>query len=375
MTDTAATAPSRFDRLAGFLEQDPGNLALLADAADAAFAEERFDEAEAMLARHEEIAPLGPRERHLAGLVAMRRLDWPRAAECFEALIAEGADAPPVRFNLAWSLAMAKRFEEALPLLDEATSAELPQAAELEVSLLHQLARFERAEARARALILLHPDHRGLNAAVSTLAIDIEDVELAAATAARAGDHPAALVTLGTLVLGEDEPERAAEIFDAALARNPDAPRALVGRGLARLLTGDQTEAAREIDRGAALFGDHLGSWIAAGWAYLIAGDRAAARARFEKAVEIDDTFGEAQGSLAVIELLEGHVEAARRRTEVALRLDRHGFAAALASMLLAAAEGDKERAQRIFEIALKTPIGVDGRTLAQSIARMGMRG
>jgi tetratricopeptide (TPR) repeat protein len=305
----------------------------------------------------------------------MRQLDWDRAAERFEALMGEGADAPGLRFNLAWSLAMAKRFDAALPLLDEATSAELPQAAELEVGLLHQRGEFERAGERARALIQIHPDHRGLNAVVSTLAIDIEDVELAMATAEKAGDHPAALVTLGTLVLGEDEPERAAGIFDAALARDPNAPRALVGRGLARLLTGDQAEAAREIDRGAEIFGDHLGSWIAAGWAYMLAGDRGAAKARFERAVALDDTFGEAQGSLAVIELLEGDVEGARHRTEIALRLDRTGFAAALASMLLAAGEGDEERAERIFEIALNAPVGIGGKTLAQSIARMGMRG
>lgn len=374
MNEPAIAAPSRFERLAGYLEHDPANLALIADAADAAFAEDRFDDAEAMLARHAAIAPLPPREGNLAGLIAMRQLDWPRAAERFEALMADGADAPALRFNLAWSLAMAKRFDEALPLLDEATSAELPQAAELEVGLLHQLADFDRAEERARALILIHPDHRGLNAAVSTLAMDIEDPELAAATAAKAGDHPAALVTLGTLVLGEDDPARAGELFDAALVRDPNSPRALVGRGLARLLTGDQAEAAHEIDRGAELFGDHLGSWIAAGWAYVLAGDRAAGKARFERAVEIDDTFGEAQGSLAVIELLEGRVEDGRRRTEIALRLDRKGFAAALASMLLAAGDGDKERAQRIFDIAINTPIG-EGRTLARSLARMGMHG
>lgn len=368
-------APSRFDRLSSYLEADPGNLALLADAAHAAFAEDRFDEAEAVLTRYEAIAPLNPAERHLAGLVAMRQLDWPRAAERFETLMAEGADAPAVRFNLAWSLAMDKRFAEALPLLDEATSAELPQAAELEVSLLHQLADFERAEERARALIVVHPDHRGLNAAVSTLAMDIEDVELAMATAKKAGDHPAALVTLGTLVLGEEDPQQAAEIFDAALQRDPRSPRALVGRGLARLLAGDQLQAAQEIDRGAEGFGDHLGSWIAAGWAYVVAGDRAAGRARFEKAIAIDDTFGEAQGSLAVMELLDGDIEGARRRTEVALRLDRKSFSGALASMLLAAGEGDKQRAQRIFDMALNAPVGVDGKTLAQSIARLGMRG
>ncbi|OQW70373.1 MAG: hypothetical protein BVN33_17510 [Proteobacteria bacterium ST_bin13] len=374
MIEETSILPGRFEQLKAFLQSDPDNLALIADAANAAFTEGRFDEANALLAHHEAVAPLPPREQHLAGMTAMRLLNWPGATVRFERLLAEGADVPAVRFNLAWSLAMDKRSADALELLDEATSAALPQAAQLEVSLRHELGDLERAEDRARALILLHPEHRGLNAAVSVLAIDIEDVELAAATAATAGDHPDALVTRGTLTLGDDDPDRAADLFDAALARNPTSPRALVGRGLARLLNGDQTEAAREIDRGAEIFGTHLGSWIAAGWAHVIAGDRDIARTRFERAVEIDDSFGEAQGSLAVIELLEGNIEQARYRTEIALRLDRQGFAGAFASMLLADAEGDAERARRIFEIALKTPIG-NGRSLAQSMARMGMRG
>lgn len=370
-----AIAPGRYERLTSFLEHDPGNLALLADAADAAFAEERFEEARALLDRHAAIAPLESRERHLAGLVAMRLLDWDSAAGQFELLMAEGADAPPVRFNLAWSLAMAKRFGEALPLLDEATSDALPQAAQLEVQLLHETGEFERAGERARALIERHPDHRGLNAAVSTLAIDIEDAELAMRTAQVAGDHPEALATLGTLALGEDQLDAASALFEAALARNPNSSRAWIGRGLARMIDGDKAEAAREIDRGAELFGTHLGSWIAAGWAHVVAGDIATARARFERAVALDDSFGEGQGSLAVVELLEGDIEGARRRTEVAMRLDRKSFSAAFASMLLAAGEGDKDKAQRIFELALNTPVDASGRTVAQSIARLGTRG
>lgn len=370
-----AIAPGRYDRLASFLEADPANLALLVDAADAAFAEERFEEAEALLARHAAIAPLPGREQNLAGLIAMRLLDWESAIATFEALMAGGTDAPTVRFNLAWSLAMLKRFDEALPLLNEATSAELAQAAQLEVQLLHEMGEFDRAGERARNLVKIHPDHRGLNAAVSTLAIDIEDADLALVTASKAGDHPEALATLGTLALGEDQIEAAGEFFDAALARNPDAPRAWVGRGLARLIDGDKVRAAREIDRGAELFGDHLGSWIAAGWAYVVAGDIATGKARFETAIALDDSFGEAQGSLAVVELLEGRVEEARRRTEVAQRLDRNSFSAALASMLLAAGEGDKDKAQRIFQIALNTPVDARGRTVAQSLARLGTRG
>lgn len=372
---TESAQQGRFERLESLLAHDPANLHLLADTADAAFAEDRFDEADALLARYEAVAPLPPQLQHLAGLTAMRLLDWDRAAERFEALLAEGADAPPVRFNLAWSLAMAKCFDAALTLLDEATSEALPQAAQLEVQLLHQLGEFDRAGERARVLIEVHPDHRGLNAAVSTLAIDIEDEALALHCAERAGDHPEALTTLGTLALGEDQPDAAEQLFDAALARSPESPRAWVGLGLVRLLGDDKPRAARELDKGAELFGSHIGSWIAAGWAHLIAGDLATAKARFETALALDDSFGESQGSLAVIDLLEGRIEEGRRRTEVALRLDRKGFSAAFASVLLAAGGGDREKAQRIFETALNTPIDGSGRTIAQSLARMGTRG
>ncbi len=374
MNQQSVAAPGRYDRLAELLRQDPDNSALLADAAEAAYAEARFDEAAELIDRQGRLAPLTPSALHLAGLLAMRREDWEAAAALYRELLASGADAPPVRFNLAWSLAMAKRFDAALELLDEATSAALPQAAQLEVQLLHERGDFEVAEARARALVALHPEHRGLNAVVSTLAVDIEDSALALQCARAAGDHPDALTTLGTLALAEDAPEAAAELFDAALARAPQAPRAWIGRGLVRLLDGDKAVAAGELDKGADLFGTHLGSWIAAGWAHVLAGDRAAGRARFEKALALDDSFGEAQGSLAVVDILEGRIDEGRRRTEVALRLDRQSFSAALASMLLAAGADDGDRAARIFEVALHTPIGPDGKTLARSLAALGNR-
>lgn len=371
MTDNAT---SRADRLAGYLEIDPANPALLGDLAQAAFEEDRFDLARDTLRRLEAAGPLSPQLVHLSALVDLARCDWTSAAERFAVLYQAGVDEPAIRYNLAWSLAMTKDFEGALPLLDDATSDVLPQAAQLEVELLHQLGEFDRAGERARILIERHPEHRGLNAAISTLAVDLEDLELAARTARQAGDHPDALVTLGTLALGKDEPGPALAFFEAALIRNPDAPRAWIGRGLVQLLGEDKVAAANDLDRGAQLFATHIGSWVGAGWAHLIAGDRETARARFETALALDENFGESQGSLAVIDLLDGRIEEARRRTEVALRLDRRSFSAAFASMLLAAGDGDRDAAQRILDAALSAPAGANGKTLADSLARLGLR-
>lgn len=372
MKDQVDMASSRYRTLAKLLEQDSGNLRLLADAAEAAFAEAQFDAAQRLIDRQAALAPLSPQSQHLAGLVAMQQLDWEHAVTVYRALLDAGSDAPPIRYNLAWSLAMTKRFEDALAAIDDATSAAIPQAAQLEVQLRHQLGELEEALDRARTLIVLHPDHSGLNAAVSTLAIDMEDVALAQHTAEKGGGHPDALTTLGTLALEADDPAAAAGMFEAALARAPDAPRAWIGRGLTRLLGDDKAAAATDLDRGAELFGVHLGSWIAAGWAHLLAGDRPAARARFDKAATLDDRFGEAQGSLAVLDLLEGDTEGARRRADIARRLDPDSFSAAFAAMLFAVGEGKTDVATRIFETALRTPIDDKGKTLAQTLVRLG---
>lgn len=362
----------RLARLTAYLATDPDNVRLLADAAEAAFAAAQFDATLDLLDRHARVAPLPPQALNLAGLAAMRLHQWQLAADRFAALMDGGADAPAVRFNRAWSLAMAKQFDAALPLLDDATTTELPQAAQLAVQLLHQDGDMDAAEALARTAIERHPDHRGLNAAVATLAIDIEDLDLAARCAERAGDHPEALTTRATLALGDDQVTEAAQLFEAALERDPHAPRAWVGHGLAQLLAGNPAQAAQELDKGAALFSTHIGSWIAAGWAYFIARDLASARQRFETALALDDSFAESHGSLAVIAILEGRLDDAKQQTQVALRLDRQSFSGALASTLLAAGAGDTARAQQIVERALRTPIDANGRTIEQALARLG---
>ena len=293
------------------------------------------------------------------------------AAETFAGLLQHNPGDPAVRFNLAWALALAKDTAGAREVLDEATVEALPQAAALEVRLMHAAGEFEQAAERAKAHLARHGDYPPLCAALSVLALDLEDEALARRCAEQAAGHPDALTTLAMLALGEHEEDRARGMFESALALDPQSPRAWIGLGLAELERGESALAAGHLDRGAELFGNHLGSWIAVGWAWLLAGDRAKARERFERAGALDGNFAEAQGSLAVVELLEGDREAAERRVEVASRLDRQSFSAAFARILLSAASGDTATAQRIADMALRQPIGPDGRTIADAIARM----
>jgi tetratricopeptide (TPR) repeat protein len=364
---------SRLERLSPLLESDPGNLSLLSDAADAALAELKPEIADELLGRYAQIAPLPPREINLAGLAAMQMKQFAKAAQCFERLIEQGEQDGAVRFNLAWSRAMQKDFSGALDLLTDEVARGLPQAAMLKVQILHELGEFDEAAERARLYVELHPDYAPLMAAVSVLALDVEDAELAARCAEKAPDHPDALSTLGTLALGDERPAEALEMFNRALERNQEVPRAWIGRGLAELMTGRSDRAAADIDRGAEMFGDHLGSWIAAGWAYFVNRDLASSRVRFETALALDPTFAETHGSLAVLDLLEGNVEGARQRSEIALRLDKNCYSGALARSLLAAGAGDEAQARRIYDLAINTPVDGSGRTIAQALAKLGM--
>lgn len=369
---TQTDMQDRLDSLLGYLEQDPENANLLRDAAEAALAAQQPDQAIELLTRLEGLGYLDASAQNLFGLAAMLQGRFDQAATRFAPLLEDYPEETGLRFNLAWSLAMSGAHDHALDALDEATIAALPQAAMLDVQLRHDRGEFQGAAERARFYLEQHPDDPGLAAAVSVLAMDVEDKALALQTARLGGDHPDALTTLGTLALGEQNTDEAQHLFRQALDRNPESPRALIGRGLVHLLQEDTASAAQDLDRGAEIFESHLGSWLAAGWAYLIAGDIETAKARFQHSMDLDDTFAENHGGLAVIAALEGDIETSETLCKTALRLDRECFSAAFAQVLLKTGQGDTDSAKKIFERAITTPLGPDGETVAMALARMG---
>lgn len=361
----------RLERLAGYLAQDPHNPALLRDAAQAALAANAPQRAAEWLAALEAGGQADAADRNLLGIAWMRGGQPDQAAQRFADLLTAAPGDPALRFNLAWARALAKDFAGARALLDADLTAALPQAALLEVQLMHDAGEFEAATETARGHVARHPDYPPLLAAVSVLALDVEDEDLARHCATRAGAHPDALTTLGTLTLGDMDHAAARPLFERALAADERSPRAWIGLGLSHLAAGDGARAGPSLDKGAELFGDHLGSWIAAGWAYLLAGDRDSAGERFERARRIDPNFAESHGSLAVLDMLAGDRESAERRVAIAQRLDRESFSAAFARMLLATAAGDAETAERILALALKQPLDDKGRTIADALAKL----
>jgi len=369
-----AKAP-RLARLLGFLEADPDNLRLIADAAAAAFDAGELGTAERLLARHRAIAALSPALVNLEGLVALRGGRYEAAAEAFTLLLAISPGDGGLRFNLAWSRAMLGDHAAVVALVDDDVVRAVPRAAALKVEALHHLDRMDEALAVGEHFAAILPEDRDLAGALAVAAMDDDNIDLARFHAERSGNSAGGLATLGALTLGEHDPEAALAMFDQALASRSSHPRALLGKGLALLAMGDSRAATSWVDRGAEEFGDHLGSWIAAGWTHYIAGDHVAARARFDHALLLDETFAESHGALAVLDIAAGRIDEARKRTEIALRLDRSCFAGALAKSLLLAHDGDPDKAARVRDLAMNLPVGPAGETLAQAAAAMGMGG
>ena len=361
----------RLKTLLSYLAADPGNSRLKVEAAEHA-----LSVGEPAIALHvlgEPDAELDAKALNLAGVARMQLGQFEQAAEGFQQLLSRGVDDASVHFNLSWSLARIGELERATDLLSDSVVEASPEAATLKVQLLQESGEYEPALQLAGKLLDIHPDHAGLNAAVSVLAIDCEDADLARRSALRAGAHPDALASLGTLALAEQQTDEAIAQFDRALDTNPHIARAWIGRGLARLMRKDANAAAADLDRGAELFDDHAGSWIAAGWAHVMAGDLDQAGQRFERALAADNEDAEAHGSLAVVDALQGRSEQAKDRAATALRLDAECISARLVDTLLSAGHGDPEAIQSLLKTLLETPLGDKGETAAQALARRAL--
>lgn len=369
----AADTTSRLDRLLGFLERDPNNLQLIADAATAALDEGAFGQARTLIDRYAATTPPPAALLNIQGLVAINEQHFKEAASVFEGLQAGQPSDPGIAFNLAWCKAMLQDYSGALALLNEIVTSAVPRAAALKIQMMHHLGLLEDALTVGAALAEHYPTDHALMGALAIVAIDAGQVDLAKAYGGRAGEGHEGLSTLGMLELGGDRIDQSMALFDRALLAYPNSARGLLGKGLGLLAKGDPDAAAAYIDQSAEAFGGHLGTWVAAGWAYFVRGDLKSSRKRFERALALDDTFAETHGALAVLDIAEGDLESAKRRTEIALRLDPKCFAGALAKSLLVAGAGDAATAERIRNIALNSPVGPGGRTIAQAMVGLGM--
>lgn len=375
---TSAVSPApdarRVERLLSFLETDPGNLNLLADAAIAAFDAHHFALCDELLDRHAARAPLPAALANLRGLAALSLHRFDTALHALEPLLTTHDDAS-IRYNAAYANAMLGRFAKAAELLDDATLYGESRAIPLKLRVLLHLGRLDDAIALGRR----HVDSRAaspeLYGALATALFDAADLDGARRYAEQSADTVDGLTVRGLLALDAASIDDARDLFLRALTINPEGARTTLGIGLVDLAEQRFTDAAGTLDRAADLLKIHAGAWAAAAWAYLFDGDPGAARIRFERAAELDRGFADAHGGLAVLCVHEGRFDEARRNMTIARRLDASCLSAALAESMLATHAGDTRTADEIRNTALDRPLGPDGRTLAQALARYGVRG
>lgn len=369
---TAATA--RVERLLSFLDADPDNLNLLADAANAAFDANDFALCDELLDRHAAHAPLPAALAHQRGLAALSQHRFDAALRAFAPLLATHDDAS-IRYNAAYATAMLGRFDEALDLLDDATLASVPAAIQLKLRVLHHLGRLDDAIALGRRHIDRADASPELYGALATALFDAASLDEARRCAESAADTVDGLTVRGLLALDGASVDPARELFRRALALNPDSARATLGLGLVEL-SERRFAAARELlDHAANALNVHAGAWAAAAWGHLFDGAPDAARIRFERAATLDRGFADAHGGLAVVCVHEGHIDEAKRHAEIARRLDASCLSVALADSLLATRAGDERKADEIRQAALDRPLGPDGRTLVQALSMRAGRG
>lgn len=362
MTVAAPTsAASRLERLAAYLEQDPGNAALLADTCDAALACGQLERAQACADSAERLALDPAQWGFRQARIAMARRELPRAVELLQRLRADTGDHPVLAHDLAYAHLMQGESEKCRQLVepwldDERAGGLVPEQVQalqlLWLRAMHRLQRLEAAMQWARGKLrdgTLHPQARG---AASLIALDLEDFAAARdfADAALAADprQVEALVARGSVALASGETAQAERLLQQALRCNPEDGRTWSALGLARLQARDLPGAQSQLERAVHFMPGHIGSWHALGWARLLQGNGAGALAAFRAALGIDRNFAETHGALGLVLALSGNASESRHHLEVADRLDPANLTGRYARALLAGEAGDRAAIEKL---------------------------
>jgi tetratricopeptide (TPR) repeat protein len=367
---------ARFEQLA---QVDPANDALAADGFDLALQLRELEVAARFLERLAAIDSQAPGTRFREGRMLLARGEFARAAATFEALREQVGAGAAIDSQWAAACAATGDYEAAVALLlPYAEQRTLPAGPwSLLFNALHRLQRFDLGVALAReARAAFASDAASLGAA-SLLALDANDLPLAASLAADAlrldGAQLEALVVAGFAALNESEHGRAIALFNEATAASPGEPRAWSGLGFSALAAQEFTLAEEAFQRSLAANRGHAGTWHGLAWTYVAARDLPRARAAFEGALECDRNFAETHGGLGLIAHLQGRRQDAEQALETALRLDPRSPTARYAQALMRGVPLDghaKATVEHILEAASER----DSRLTARALFALARR-
>jgi tetratricopeptide (TPR) repeat protein len=366
----------QFDRYSQFLESDPQNIRLLTDTANCAHEMGHLNDVIELTSRGLQVDP-GNRELRASKALATLGLgNFTEAAKLLQQLVDEGENAPAIRYNLAYCLALSQQYPQALALLEDAEThyAELPQMVHLKVKALHFMAELEQAIALCQRCLQQQPQDAVLHGALSTMYIDTTEFGLAkqhAELAMQSGSPPPeAETTMGVIALSDQDDATALVHFEKAIAAKQNSGRAWLGKAMSLMMQQQLPDAEQSYNSALQYMPNHLGTWQGLAWCQIAANNLDGAEQSLQKALEIDDTFAETHGALAVIAVLRGDTQQARTLIRRSLGIDHESFSGLFAQALLLKQQGKVEASQKLINTMLDEPILPDQRTLRESFIK-----
>lgn len=381
-TSALAEAPidairQRLDRLLSFIESDPDNLNLLADATDAALECRDLESARMAVARGLELQPGDPFFSLRLSSVALAEGNFEESLAISGQLLAAGFEDAPVRYNHAYALVCLRRFAEARPLLQSLSGeGALPElVGRLLVRTLHYLGEVDEAVAVARTYLQAMPGNGELAGMLSLLYVDADEMAEARLWAERAlaldPQGLDALLAASTVALGAEDTDAARSFAHRALAVQPRNGRVWSNLGLADMLDFDIPAARENLVQAVHYMPEHIGTWHLLGWVQLLQKDLDGAEASFNRALEIDDNFGETHGALAVVAAMRGDWARSDELSKVARRLDPGSMYTQYAEVLRLQREGRSDLIERMFDRALRNGQSPGGGNLRDMLGRV----
>lgn len=385
-TPQTSPAAQRLQRLAAFLDQDPANPALLADACDTAIACGAHEQALAYIESADRLALDSSEWGFRRARLAIARGDLAQAAQLLQGLLEHSGPHPVLAHDLAYVRLLqgdAAGCNELLqPWMDAPAQAGLPPQQQQALQMLwlrsahhQQLSGEALAWAREQDKAgLLQPAARGV---ASLIALDEDELDTARAWAESGlqadGAQLEALLARGSLALAEGNAAGAVRWLEQALARHPDDGRTWATLGLANLQAMNLPAAQAQLERGVAAMPGHIDSWHALAWARLLQGDRDGALAALRRALELDASDAQTHGALALVLALAGDKAGAATHAETAQQLDPENATASYARALLSG-QGRDPQAVEALQRSLLGQGGELGARL-QDILQPGRRG
>jgi Flp pilus assembly protein TadD len=376
----ATAAAGRLARLERYLQEDPANDELLADACETALAAGMYQRALEHAANAEALTLDPPVWRFRRARICIAMRDLPQARTLLEAIHLENAK-PVVAHDLAYVAFLAGDLARCRAVLApwllphvEGTEPSATRREALQVLWLRTLHR-EGAlregvdwalaeEAAAR----LQPSASGV---ASLLALDADDLDgaerFADAALPTRPQQPEALVARACVALARRGTADARRLLARALEVNAEDGRTWSAAGLASLQAGELARAQSEFESAVQWIPKHVGTWHALGWSRLFQGDRDGALQAFEQALSLDRNFAESHGGVGLLLAMAGRMEDAEHHLEVAARLDPLNVTGRFAHAWLAGKASDGAQLQRLARGLLDRP-GFGGRRLADAL-------